>query len=106
MGALPCPKPVALHTCFARAKRPRRHRVRRPGRAQASLSKLLADINRCAPKASAATKRLLLASVTTSRDRLLDDAADAFAQALRGDEGREGVTAFLEKRRPRWVDAP
>ena len=73
---------------------------------EATLVKLLADINRCAPKANAATKRLLLASVATPRDRLLDDAAEAFAQALRGAEGREGVAAFLEKRRPRWVDAP
>jgi isohexenylglutaconyl-CoA hydratase len=73
---------------------------------EAVLAKLLADINRCAPKANAATKRLLLASVATPRDRLLDDAAEAFAQALRGAEGREGVTAFLEKRRPPWVDAP
>jgi isohexenylglutaconyl-CoA hydratase len=71
---------------------------------EATLAKLLADINRCAPKANAATKRLLLASVTTPRDRLLDDAAEAFAQALRGPEGREGVTAFLEKRRAAWVD--
>jgi isohexenylglutaconyl-CoA hydratase len=35
---------------------------------------------------------------------LLDDAADAFAQALRSAEGREGVTAFLEKRPAGWVD--
>jgi isohexenylglutaconyl-CoA hydratase len=73
---------------------------------EATLMKFLADINRCAPKASAATKRLLLASVTTPRDRLLDEAAEAFAQALRGEEGREGVSAFLEKRRPRWVEGP
>ncbi len=73
---------------------------------EAVLIKLLADINRCAPNASAATKRLLLANTSTPRDRLLDDAADAFARALRGAEGREGVTAFLEKRPPSWVEAP
>jgi isohexenylglutaconyl-CoA hydratase len=72
---------------------------------EAVLIKLLADIDRCAPKANAVTKRLLLASTTTPRDRLLDDAAEAFAQALRGPEGREGVTAFLEKRRAAWIDA-
>jgi len=73
---------------------------------EATSARLLADINRCAPSANAATKRLLLASVTTPRERLLDEAADAFARALRGSEGREGVAAFLEKRRPAWVDAP
>jgi isohexenylglutaconyl-CoA hydratase len=35
---------------------------------------------------------------------LLDQAADAFAAALRGAEGREGVTAFLEKRKPAWAE--
>jgi len=71
---------------------------------EATLTKLLADINRCAPGANAATKRLLLASRTTPLDALLDEAADAFAAALRGPEGREGVKAFLEKRPAAWVD--
>jgi isohexenylglutaconyl-CoA hydratase len=70
----------------------------------ATLAKVLADINRCAPGANAATKRLLLASRTTPLEPLLDDAADAFAQALRSAEGKEGVTAFLEKRPAGWVD--
>ena len=65
---------------------------------------MLADIGRCAPGANAAIKRLLLASRVTPRETLLDDAADAFAACLRGPEGREGVTAFLEKRPPRWVE--
>ena len=71
---------------------------------EATLAKVLADINRCAPGANAATKRLLLASRATPLDPLLDDAADAFAAALRSAEGREGVTAFLEKRKAAWVD--
>jgi isohexenylglutaconyl-CoA hydratase len=71
---------------------------------EATLAKVLADINRCAPGANAATKRLLLASRTTPLEPLLDDAADAFAAALRSAEGREGVTAFLEKRPAGWVD--
>ena len=71
---------------------------------EATLAKILADINRCAPGANAATKRLLLASRTRPLEPLLDDAADAFARALRSAEGREGVTAFLEKRPAGWVD--
>jgi isohexenylglutaconyl-CoA hydratase len=71
---------------------------------EATLAKVLADINRCGPAANAATKRLLLASRVTPLDRLLDAAADAFAAALRGAEGKEGVTAFLEKRPAAWVD--
>lgn len=71
---------------------------------EATLAKVLADINRCAPGANAATKRLLLASGVTPLDALLDEAALAFAAALRGAEGREGVTAFLEKRPAAWVN--
>jgi len=69
-----------------------------------TLAKVLKEIGRCAPGANAATKRLLLASRTTPLDVLLDQAADAFAAALRGPEGREGVTAFVEKRPAAWVD--
>jgi isohexenylglutaconyl-CoA hydratase len=71
---------------------------------EATLAKVLGEIGRCAPGANAATKRLLLASRTIPLEPLLDQAADAFAAALRGDEGREGVTAFLEKRKPAWAN--
>ncbi len=70
---------------------------------EAALTQVLAEIGRCAPGANAAIKRLLLASRVTDRDQLLDDSADAFAACLRGPEGQEGVTAFLEKRKPNWA---
>lgn len=73
---------------------------------EATLARVLGDVGRCAPGANAATKRLLRASRTTPLGALLDEAADAFAAALRGDEGREGVTAFVEKRPAAWVDKP
>lgn len=66
------------------------------------LSDVLAHIARCAPDANAATKAILLASTEQPLDHVLDNAAQAFAAALRGPEGREGVAAFLEKRRPAW----
>jgi isohexenylglutaconyl-CoA hydratase len=69
----------------------------------AGLAGTLGDIARCAPNANAAIKRLLLASRTTPREELLDQSADAFAACLRGPEGQEGVTAFLEKRKPKWT---
>jgi isohexenylglutaconyl-CoA hydratase len=70
---------------------------------EAALGRVLADIARCAPGANAAIKRLLLASRTMERDQLLDASAEAFAACLRGAEGQEGVTAFLEKRKPNWA---
>ncbi|HYM03998.1 MAG TPA: enoyl-CoA hydratase-related protein [Stellaceae bacterium] len=77
-----------------------------PAALEITLAKVLKEIGRCAPGANAATKRLLLASRTTALDDLLDQASEAFATALRGPEGREGVAAFLEKRSASWVEAP
>jgi isohexenylglutaconyl-CoA hydratase len=70
----------------------------------AALAQALAGINRCSPNANAVTKRLLLASRTMPREELLEQSADAFAACLRGPEGQEGVTAFLQKRRPNWME--
>jgi isohexenylglutaconyl-CoA hydratase len=70
---------------------------------EVTLAHVLAGISRCAPGANAAIKRLLLASRTSPREELLDRSADAFAACLRGPEGQEGVTAFLEKRKPKWA---
>jgi len=36
-------------------------------------------------------------------DKLLDDTANAIADARASAEGREGISAFLEKRKPSWV---
>jgi len=66
------------------------------------LAQVLENIGRCAPGANAATKAILLASTEQPLAQVLDDASQAFADALRGPEGREGVNAFLEKRRPAW----
>jgi len=70
----------------------------------AALAQVIAGITRCSPHANAVTKRLILASRKMSREELLEQSADAFAECLRGDEGREGVTAFLEKRKARWAE--
>jgi isohexenylglutaconyl-CoA hydratase len=66
------------------------------------LAQVLENIGRCAPGANAATKAILMASTEQPLAQVLDDAAQAFADALRGPEGREGVNAFLEKRKPAW----
>ena len=71
---------------------------------EAGLAEMLAGIARCAPGANAVTKRLILASRSLPREELLDRSADAFAACLRSDEGREGVTAFREKRKATWVE--
>ncbi|HWE17896.1 MAG TPA: enoyl-CoA hydratase-related protein [Hyphomicrobiaceae bacterium] len=59
---------------------------------------------RCAPQAVAETKRLVRASLPERPlGPVLDQASHMFAAALAG-EAREGIRAFIEKRRPAWAE--
>ncbi len=69
----------------------------------AALAASLAQILRCAPGAIAATKALMARAQHTPAADLVDDAARVFARAARGPEGTEGMTAFLQKRAPKWA---
>lgn len=62
-----------------------------------------ADVLRCAPGANAETKRLVLAATRLDSHSMMELAADSFARCLTGPEGKEGVAAFLEKRKPSWA---
>jgi isohexenylglutaconyl-CoA hydratase len=70
-------------------------------------AKAVAAVNqilRCAPQAVAETKRLVRASLgARPLGPVLDQAAEMFAAALAG-EAREGIRAFVEKRRPAWSE--
>lgn len=66
------------------------------------LAKTLKQIRRCAPGANADTKQLMLRVGTAPMEELLDRAAIEFAAAVRGEEGVEGMTAFIQKRQPSW----
>lgn len=68
----------------------------------ALLAKTLKQIRRCAPGANAGTKQLMLRVGSAPMDELLDRAAIEFAAAVRGEEGVEGMTAFIQKRQPSW----
>lgn len=69
----------------------------------AALATLVAQVVRCAPGALARTKRLVLDVAGGDLDALLDRAAADFAAAARDEEAVEGMTAFMEKRPPRWA---
>jgi isohexenylglutaconyl-CoA hydratase len=60
-------------------------------------------VRQCAPGANAATKDILLATTRLDRESIREFAADRFAACMLGDEGREGIAAFIEKRRPKWA---
>ena len=67
------------------------------------LQQVLKSILRCAPKASAITKKILLDVGKTDHEDLLDKAAQSFADCARGAEGMEGMMAFLQKKAPSWA---
>lgn len=66
------------------------------------LNEVLSQVNRCAPLANRMTKEIILAVGSKPLEKLLDDAALQFSQAVQGCEGVEGTTAFIEKRDPNW----
>jgi len=78
------------------------HLVCEEAELETRLDELLAKIDRCAPGAIAVTKELMLQAGALEHEALLDHAAAQFARAARGPEGVEGMTAFIQKRRPRW----
>jgi methylglutaconyl-CoA hydratase len=54
------------------------------------------------PASLRATKQLLSQSVNEELDRLTDRAIEQNAAIRQGHDFREGITAFLEKRKPEW----
>jgi isohexenylglutaconyl-CoA hydratase len=70
---------------------------------EARLKATLAEILAGAPGAIAATKALVLAVDSVPHETLLDRGAQAFAAAVRSEEGQEGTLAFLQKRPPAWA---
>jgi isohexenylglutaconyl-CoA hydratase len=68
-----------------------------------ALDKTLADILACAPGALAATKALMRRARSTPAAELVTEAATIFSHAAQGPEGLEGMTAFIQKRKPQWA---
>jgi len=70
----------------------------------AEIAAIRAKVRRCAPGAVAETKRLIRSLPGQSRGAQKQTAAECFADSMLSAEGREGITSFLEKRKPRWAE--
>lgn len=71
----------------------------------AARDRIASDIRACAPGAVAQSKRLVADVAGRELDHgLMEETARRIARARGGDEGREGVRAFLERRPPGWLD--
>lgn len=68
----------------------------------AAVEAEVVELLRAAPGAAAATKKLIRYVSTHDLEANLDYTARALADGWESDEGREGVEAFLAKRKPSW----
>ena len=71
---------------------------------EAKCAEVVKQISLCAPGANAVTKSIVFEAIRRPRPEALDFAAKGFASCMLSEEGREGVTAFIEKRKPKWAD--
>jgi isohexenylglutaconyl-CoA hydratase len=70
---------------------------------EAKCEEVLGQIALCAPGANAVTKGIVFETTRVPRAEALDFASRGFASCMLSEEGREGVTAFVEKRQPKWA---
>ncbi|MGQ0612894.1 MAG: enoyl-CoA hydratase-related protein [Planctomycetaceae bacterium] len=76
------------------------------GELPALIARLGAELAQASPEAVARTKQLFLELEARPLADGLDAAAEANAQARSTPDCKEGVAAFLQKRRPRWAPQP
>ncbi len=72
------------------------------GALEATGREILAQARKGAPGAIAATKAIINAVSKLDGDDLVQFAAERFADCMLGDEAKEGLAAFAEKRQPVW----
>ncbi len=83
------------------------HMVAMGAQLEATLDGVIGDILLGAPDAQSAAKDLIKRVAHRSvDDGVMEETAGLIAKTRAGAEGREGVTAFLEKRKPSWIKAP
>jgi len=79
------------------------HEVVGPGKLEASLGQCIDALLNSGPYAQAAAKELIQqVQGRTIDESLIEETARRIAEVRASDEAREGLNAFLEKRKPDW----
>ncbi len=80
------------------------HIVKPTAELESALDAMLNNILTCGPTAMHEVKSLIRAGLHRPiNEKLLDDTAARIARLRTSKEGKEGITAFLDKRKPNWV---
>lgn len=75
-----------------------------PKELEAHVANIVTNLLRNGPNAIAEAKRLVLDIAGREIDAaMIADTSERIAQTRGSDEGREGLSAFLEKRKPNWI---
>ena len=78
------------------------HRVVADGDLEKAVSEKITSLLTSGPEAVAAAKRLIGAVAGKDIDEAFAETSQAIAERRASEEGREGLSAFLEKRKPSW----
>lgn len=79
------------------------HRVVSDGELDEAVDAVVQDLLKCAPEGIRGAKRLVHQLLDADPGEEARIAREAIADARASDDGREGLEAFLERRKPRWL---
>src|SRR5688500_16054217 len=79
------------------------HRVAPMAELDAEVGRVIDELTSSAPAASTEARALVRAVAGKPHEAARDVVAGINAERRMSDEGREGMSAFLEKRKPRWT---
>jgi isohexenylglutaconyl-CoA hydratase len=74
-----------------------------PEELELRLQGILDDIKQCSPHALAACKKLIFTIKDAPSGETVEYRANLLSELRRAEDGQEGMTAFLEKRPPKWA---
>ncbi|GAA2015962.1 enoyl-CoA hydratase family protein [Catenulispora yoronensis] len=74
-----------------------------PEELQDGVNQLLDVLRKCSPQGLAESKKLLTAPILAAFDERADTLASTSARLFASEEAVEGMTAFLQRRPPRWA---
>lgn len=80
------------------------HMIAAPAQLEATLDGVVDNLLACGPNAQKEAKELIRAVKNRPiTDSVIEDTAGRIARLRASDEGKEGLEAFLEKRKPNWI---